>query len=160
MTHNHPEGIKGAEAAAAAVFLAKTGSSREAIRDHIHRHYYPLTQTLDEIRPAYSFDVSCRGSVPQAIQAFLESESYVDAVRNAVSLGGDSDTQAAIAGAIAWSYYRRTDRRMCARLIRDWRIDELLPEDFTDTIAWFEAAWSQRAKTYARTGACRQITLE
>ena len=106
VTHNHPEGIKGAQATAAAIFLARTGSSKEAIRDHIRENYYPLSQTLDEIRPSYGFDESCQGTVPQAIQAFLESTSFEDAIRNAISLGGDSDTLGAITGSIAWSYYR------------------------------------------------------
>ncbi|MBO4407542.1 MAG: ADP-ribosylglycohydrolase family protein, partial [Clostridia bacterium] len=89
VTHNHPEGIKGAEAVAAAVFLAKTGRSKEEIRRHVEENYYPLDFTLDSIRDTYSFDVTCQGSVPQAIAAFLESESFEDAIRNAVSLGGD-----------------------------------------------------------------------
>ena len=107
VTHNHPEGIKGAQAAAAAVYLAKTGASKEEIGGYICDHFYKLTKTLDEIRPDYYFDVTCQGSVPEAITAFLESSGYEDAIRNAVSLGGDSDTQAAIAGGIAWSYYGR-----------------------------------------------------
>lgn len=106
VTHNHPEGIKGAQAVAGAIYLARTGSSKEQIRDFIREHFYPLNQPLDEIRPAYQFDESCQGTVPQAIQAFLEADSFEDAIRNAVSLGGDSDTLAAITGSIAWSYYR------------------------------------------------------
>lgn len=105
VTHNHPEGIKGAQATTAAIFMALHGSSIEEIREHIDQNYYPLNFTLDEIRPAYEFDVTCQGSVPQAIMAFLESASFEDAVRNAVSIGGDSDTIAAIAGSIAGAYY-------------------------------------------------------
>lgn len=105
VTHNHPEGIKGAEAATAAIFLALHGSSMEEIRTHIHENYYPMNFTLDEIRDEYEFDVSCQGSVPQAIEAFLESISFEDAIRNAISIGGDSDTIAAIAGGIAGAYY-------------------------------------------------------
>ena len=105
VTHNHPEGVKGAEAATAAAFLAKTGHDKDAIREHIRQNYYPLDFTLDQIRPAYTFDVSCQGSVPQAIEAFLESTDFEDAIRNAVSIGGDSDTLAAIAGGIAECFY-------------------------------------------------------
>ena len=105
VTHNHPEGIKGAQATAAAVFLAKTGESRDYIRAYIHHYFYPLDFTLDEIRENYSFDVTCQGSVPPAIVAFLESSSFENAIRNAISLGGDSDTLAAITGGIAWPYY-------------------------------------------------------
>ena len=107
VTHNHPYGIEGAQATVAAIYLAKTGASKEDIRAHICDNYYELNKTLDEIRPTYSFNVTCQGSVPEAIVAFLESASYTDTIRNAVSLGGDSDTQAAIAGAIAWTYYGR-----------------------------------------------------
>lgn len=105
VTHNHPEGIKGAQAVAAAIYLARTGKSKAEIKDYIERHYYKLDFTLDEIRPTYEFDVTCQGSVPQAIQCFMESSDFEDALRNAVSLGGDGDTQAAIAGAIAEAFY-------------------------------------------------------
>ncbi len=175
VTHDHPAGIAGAEAAAAAVFLAKTGESKERIRDYIRAHYYPLDRTLDDIRPKYRFDVTCQGSVPQSIQAFLEADSYEDTVRNAISLGGDSDTQAAIAGAIAWSYYRlgrgrsgvetgkKPERRWpetCDGLIRDYGIDGMLPGDFVETIERFDVAWTQRAGTFAQTGSCTPVTLE
>ena len=105
VTHNHPEGIKGAEAVAAAVFLAKQKHSKEEIKNYIEDNYYPLNMKLNEIRQIYHFDVTCQGTVPQAIIAFLESESFEDAIRNAVSLGGDSDTLAAITGSIAEVYY-------------------------------------------------------
>jgi ADP-ribosylglycohydrolase len=105
-THNHPEGIKGAQATAVAVWLARQARSKDEIRRHIEDSFgYGLSFTLDEIRPKYCFDVSCQGSVPQAIRAFLESENYEDAVRKAVSIGGDSDTIACIAGGIAHSFY-------------------------------------------------------
>ncbi|WP_428897710.1 type I restriction enzyme M protein [Parelusimicrobium proximum] len=104
-THNHPEGIKGAQAVAAAVFMAKSGKSKEAIRKYIDKNYYPMDFTLDEIRPDYEFDVSCQGSVPQALMSFFESVNFEDAIRNAVSLGGDCDTTAAIAGSVAEPYY-------------------------------------------------------
>jgi ADP-ribosylglycohydrolase len=106
-THNHPEGIKGAQATALAVYLARMGEGKESIRERITGHFgYDLSRTVDEIRPGYSFDVTCQGSVPEAIIAFLDSCSYEDALRNAVSLGGDSDTQACIAGAIAEAHYK------------------------------------------------------
>lgn len=105
VTHDHPEGIKGAEAVVAAVFLALHGSSIAEIRQHISENYYPMNFTLDEIRSTYCFDVTCQGSVPQAITAFLESISFEDAIRNAISIGGDSDTIAAITGGIAEAYY-------------------------------------------------------
>ncbi|QNI02255.1 ADP-ribosylglycohydrolase family protein [Halomonas sp. SH5A2] len=106
ITHNHPEGIKGAQATALAVFMARTGADKTTIRDTLTEQFdYDLTRTLDDIRPHYSFDVSCQGSVQEAIIAFLESDSYEDAVRKAVSLGGDSDTQACIAGGIADAFY-------------------------------------------------------
>jgi ADP-ribosylglycohydrolase len=106
VTHNHPEGIKGAQATAAAIFLARTGNSKKEIKSFIETQFqYNLDQSLDAIRPQYTFDVTCQGSVPQAIIAFLESENFEDAVRKAVSLGGDSDTQACIAGGIAHAFY-------------------------------------------------------
>ena len=105
VSHNHPEGLKGAEATAVAVFLARTGKTKEEIRAHITERYYPLDFTIDSIRPDYSFDVSCQGSVPQAMEAFLESADFEDAIRTAVSVGGDSDTIAAITGSIAEAYY-------------------------------------------------------
>ncbi len=105
VSHNHPEGLKGAEATTAAVFMALHGSSILEIRDYINDNYYPMNFTLDGIRESYTFDSSCQGSVPQAIMAFLESTDFEDAIRNAVSIGGDSDTIAAIAGSIAEAYY-------------------------------------------------------
>ncbi|MDR2733477.1 MAG: ADP-ribosylglycohydrolase family protein [Spirochaetota bacterium] len=105
VTHNHPEGLRGAEAAAVCVFLAREGKSKSDIRSHADTHYYPMDFTLDAIRDAYRFDETCQGTVPQAIMAFLESDSFEDAIRNAVSLGGDSDTLAAITGGIAGAHY-------------------------------------------------------
>jgi ADP-ribosylglycohydrolase len=106
VTHNHPEGIKGAQAVASAIFLARIGQNKTAIKEYIETNFaYNLNQSLDEIRPSYSFDVSCQGSVPQAIIAFLESTDFEDAIRNAISLGGDSDTIACICGGIAHAFY-------------------------------------------------------
>lgn len=106
-THNHPEGIKGAQATALAVFMARNRASKDEIRHEISSRYgYDLSRSIDDIRPSYRINLTCPGSVPEAIIAFLDSVSFEDAIRNAVSLGGDADTQAAIAGAIAESFYR------------------------------------------------------
>jgi ADP-ribosylglycohydrolase len=105
-THNHPEGIKGAQATALAIFMARNRASKDEIRSEISSRYgYDLSRSLDDIRPAYRLNLTCPGSVPEAIIAFLDSVNFEDAIRNAVSLGGDADTQAAIAGAIAESFY-------------------------------------------------------
>ena len=105
VTHNHPEGIKGAEATTVAIYLARTGKSISEIRKTIQDIYYPLCFTLDDIRDTYRFNETCQETVPQAIEAFLESTSFEDAIRNAISIGGDSDTLAAITGGIAEAYY-------------------------------------------------------
>ena len=104
VTHNHPDGIAGACVVAGAVYLARTGADKAAIRDHVTR-YYPLDFTLDAIRDDYAFDVTCAGSVPQAMEAFLEAEGFEDALRGAVSIGGDSDTIASMAGAVAAAFF-------------------------------------------------------
>lgn len=106
VTHNHPEGIKGGQATAAAIFLARTGKSKIEIRQFVKdRFQYDLSRHVDAIRPSYEFDVSCQGTVPQAIRAFLDSTDFEDAIRTAVSLGGDSDTLACITGGIAQAFY-------------------------------------------------------
>ena len=105
VTHNHPEGLKGAEAVAVAVFLARSGWNMLEIRDYIVKNYYHIGFTLDSIRADYNFDVTCQGSVPQALEAFFESTDFEDAIRNAISIGGDSDTIAAITGSVAEAYY-------------------------------------------------------
>jgi ADP-ribosylglycohydrolase len=106
VTHDHPDGIHGAQAVALAVYLARTGRSRQTIRDEICARFgYDLSRTVEEIRPTYEFDVSCQGSVPESLICFLDSEDFEDAIRNAVSLGGDADTMACIAGAIAEAFY-------------------------------------------------------
>lgn len=115
VSHNHPEGMKGAEATAVAIFMARTGSSKLDIQKHINERYYKIDFKLDDIREDYDFDVSCQGSVPQALEAFFESEDFEDAIRNAISIGGDSDTIAAITGGIAEAYYGiPEDVRNCA----------------------------------------------
>lgn len=106
ITHDHPEGIKGAQATALAIYLARTGTDKATLRARIQNQFgYDLKPTVDAIRPGYVFDVSCQGTVPAALVAFLDAESYEDAVRNAVSLGGDSDTLACITGGIAEAFY-------------------------------------------------------
>jgi ADP-ribosylglycohydrolase len=102
VTHNHPEGLKGAVATASAIFLAKTGHSQANIRGHIAATFgYDMTRTIDEIRPTYKFNESCQQTVPEALTCVLEADSFEDAIRNAISIGGDSDTIGAIAGGVA-----------------------------------------------------------
>lgn len=132
ISHNHPEGIKGAEATAVAIYLARLGKDKDTIRDYIETHYYKLDFTIDEIRDTYEFDGSCQGTVPQAIVAFLESKDYEDAIRNAISIGGDSDTMAAITGGIAEAYYGIPER-----IIEDAK--PFLDETLTNIIAKFYA---------------------
>ena len=105
VTHNHKEGIKGAEATVISIYMAKHGASKEEIRQKINEDYYNLNFTIDEIRDTYEFNETCQETVPQAIVAFLESDSFEDAIRTAISVGGDSDTLAAITGSIAEAYY-------------------------------------------------------
>ncbi len=132
VTHNHPEGIKGAQATALAVFLARTGASKEQIKQEVSRRFgYDLNRTLDEIRPGYYFDVSCQGSVPEAIIAFLEAEDFEDAVRKAISLGGDGDTMACIAGGIAQAFYKEIP----ADIVANTR--QRLPREFLSLIDRF-----------------------
>ncbi len=136
VTHDHPEGIKGAQATALAVFLARKGTSREEIRRAVSKGFdYDLGRTLEAIRPAYRFDVSCQGSVPESIIAFLESESYEDAVRKAVSLGGDSDTMACIAGGIAEAFYGGVPKEIAVE------IRSRLPHNLLKVVDSFRAAF-------------------
>ena len=110
VTHNHPEGIKGAEATASAIYMARKESSKEEIKEYLEREFhYNLDRTLDEIRPGYHMDETCQRTVPEAIIAFLESQDFEDAIRNAVSLGGDTDTLGAITGSIAEAFYGISD---------------------------------------------------
>ncbi len=105
VTHNHPEGLKGAEATTVAIYLARTGKKIPEIREAIEKDYYKICFTLDEIRPTYRFNETCQETVPQALEAFFESTSFEDAIRNAISIGGDSDTLGAICGGMAEAYY-------------------------------------------------------
>lgn len=129
VTHNHPEGIKGAEATAVAIYMARTGSNILEIRDYINTNYYKIDFTLDDIRDGYEFSEKCQDTVPQAIEAFLESKNFEDAIRNAISIGGDSDTIAAITGGIAEAYYGiPIDIRKHALTFLDERLLSILVE--------------------------------
>ncbi|MBI9077060.1 MAG: ADP-ribosylglycohydrolase family protein [Desulfatibacillum sp.] len=136
ISHNHPEGVKGAQAIAAAVFLARRGKGKEDIRGEITGRFgYNLDRTVDEIRPGYAFDVSCQGSVPEAIIAFLDSECFEDAIRQAISLGGDSDTIACMAGAMAQAYYGGVPKDIVAG------VRSRLPKEFLEVIDAFERVY-------------------
>jgi ADP-ribosylglycohydrolase len=133
VTHDHPEGIKGAQATALAVFMGRSGASKEEIREELIRRFdYDLRRTIDQIRPAYQWDVSCAGSVPEAIIAFLDSTDVEGAIRLAISLGGDADTQAAIAGGIAEAFYRG----LPAEIVDATR--KRLPSEFLKVVKAFE----------------------
>lgn len=167
ITHNHPEGIKGAEAVGAAVFMAKCGYTKEEIGQYIREHYYKLDFTLDSIRDSYQFDGSCQGTVPQALAAFLESENFEDAIRNAISIGGDSDTIGAITGSIAWVYYAaRVDgywhqegleRRNRAMLQIKLQAIPYLPKEFVDIAEEFLRFCELRSAAFHRIGMCSPI---
>ena len=119
VTHNHPEGLKGAEAVASVIWMARTGKSKAEIRQYVEKEFYLLKQTCDQIRPWYKFDVSCQGTVPQAITAFLEGNDFEDVIRTAVSLGGDCDTLTCIAGGMAEAMYGVPDelKQSCRLLL-------------------------------------------
>ena len=137
VTHNHPEGIKGAQATALAVFLARSGASKSEIREDLTRRFgYHLHRTVDQIRPGYRWEVSCQRSVPEAIVAFLDSSDVEHAIRLAVSLGGDADTQAAIAGGIAEAFYGRLPEAIAGG------VRERLPPAFIDIIDAFRTTYS------------------
>lgn len=133
VTHNHPDGIKGAESTAACIYLARTGKTKEEIKNFVEKNFdCDLNRTLDEIRPGYHMMPICQKSVPEAITSFLESENFEDAIRNAVSLGGDTDTVAAISGSIAEAFYGIPEN-----LKKECR--SRLPEDMNDVIDRFES---------------------
>lgn len=162
VTHDHPEGIKGAEAVCAAIFMAKYGESKEAIRQYISEHYYDLNFTLDSIRDSYRYHSSCQRSVPQAIVAFLESESFEDAIRNAVSIGGDCNTIAAITGSIAWIHYAgywqwaSGELKLLDSSMREARAQALayLPQELIDVRDAFMKRRGLRAAAFDRIGFC------
>jgi ADP-ribosylglycohydrolase len=137
ITHSHPEGIRGAVSTAVAIYMARNGASKDEIRKHIENSYgYDFSRTLDNIRPNYHHVESCQESVPEAMTAFFESDSFESTVRNAVSLGGDSDTLAAIAGSIAEAYYGIPDDIQVQALAR---LDEYLSETYTTFKSWLMA---------------------
>ena len=139
VTHNHPEGIKGAQATAAAILLARQGKSKTEIKDYITLTFnYNLDFTLDQIRPTYKFDVTCQGSVPQAIVAFLESSDFENAIRLAISIGGDSDTIACITGGIASAYYRNIPTE-----IMDFVVEKL-PKEFIEIMKKFDEQYDAK----------------
>ena len=139
ITHSHPEGIKGAQSTAAAIFMARNGKSKEEIRNYISTKYgYNLNRTCDEIRPVYDWDSSCQGTVPEAMVAFLDSTDFESAIRLAVSLGGDSDTLACITGGIAEAFYKEIPDDIALKI---W---ELIPEDFKDILGKMEAQTNYR----------------
>ena len=132
VTHNHSEGIKGSQAVSIGIFLARQGVSKENIRNEIFKWFgYNLKPHIGEIQPAYRFTITCQGTVPPAFIAFLDSSDYESAVRNAVSLGGDADTLACIAGALAEAYYKEIP----AQIVEETR--KRLPQDFLDIIDEF-----------------------
>lgn len=131
-THNHPEGIKGAQAVAAAIFLARKNSTKIEIYNYLKEHFdYNLNRTLDAIRPSYQFNATCQGSVPEAIIAFMEADSFEETIRGAISLGGDSDTIAAIAGSIAEAFFEVPDN------LKN-KVEMFLPPNFLKCIFDFE----------------------
>ncbi len=133
VTHNHPEGIKGAQATAAAIFLAKTGKTKAEIKSYVETTFqYNLDESLDSIRPNYKFNETCQGSVPQAIRAFLESTDYENAIRLAISIGGDSDTIACITGGIAAAFYKEIPDEIIEGVV------QRLPQEFIDLLNQFE----------------------
>ena len=138
VTHNHPEGIKGAQSTALAIYLARTGKSKGRIREEIEERFgYDLRRELHEIRPGYGFDVSCQGSVPESIIAFLESDGLEDAIRKAISLGGDSDTMACIAGGIGEAYYGNVPGEMAEEVKRR------IPGELWDVVAAFRRRYGE-----------------
>ena len=142
VTHNHPEGIKGAEATASAIYLARTGSTKGEIKEYIVQEFeYDLSRTCDEIRPDYYHDESCMRTVPEAIIAFMESEDFEDTVRTAISLGGDTDTLACIAGSIGEAYFGIPDK------LRTQCLTKLTPE-IQDVVNRFYERIGERAKLW------------
>ncbi|RAP51097.1 MAG: hypothetical protein BZ136_00150 [Methanosphaera sp. rholeuAM74] len=136
ITHNHIEGIKGAKATAGAVYLARTGSDKDLIKKYVEDNYgYDLERKLVDIRPEYKFNESCQETVPEAVICFLESNSYEDTIRNAISLGGDADTLAAIAGAIAAAYYEVPDQITDMALSK---LDENLKNIYNEFVGKYE----------------------
>ena len=145
VTHDHPEGIKGAQATALAVFLARSDADKEIIKAEIAGRFgYDLTRCLNAIRPGYRFDVSCQGSVPESLIAFLESADYESAVRNAISLGGDADTMACIAGGIAHAFYGSVPEPIAGE------VRTRLPDGLLDVLDRFEHCYGLPSSATSR----------
>ena len=141
ITHNHPEGIKGAQAVAAAIFLARTGKTKAEIKEYVETRFgYDLNRSCEEIRPGYTFQESCQGTVPEAIIAFLDSTDFESAIRLAVSLGGDSDTLACITGGLAEAYYQEIPEEIVQQM---W---SRLPETFREILREMERDWGYPLK--------------
>jgi hypothetical protein len=158
VTHNHPEGIKGAQAVSAAVFMARHGSGKHEIKAYIeHTFGYNLDRTVAEIRPSYQFDMSCQGSVPEAIIAFLESSNFENAIRLAISLGGDSDTIACITGGIAEAYYKTVPDNIITSTLH------ILPPEFIAVIESFSLKFGgedERETRYFRETPQQEIAIK
>jgi ADP-ribosylglycohydrolase len=132
VTHNHSEGIKGAQSTAAAIYMARTGETKDKIKKFVMDAFgYDLDRKIDDIRPGYKFDVSCQGSVPEAIIAFLESTDFENAIRLAISIGGDSDTIACITGGIAEAYYQTVPKNITENVLK------ILPEELVKIVEEF-----------------------
>jgi ADP-ribosylglycohydrolase len=141
VTHNHEEGIRGAQAVALAVFLARNGTTKEDLRKEVSERFgYDMHRTVEEIRPGYAFDVSCQGSVPESIICFLESDDFESSVRSAVSLGGDTDTMACIAGAIAEAFYGDLPGTIMEK------VKELLPAEFLQIVSRFNSTFMSHSE--------------
>lgn len=140
ITHNHPEGIKGAQATALSIYLARTGHSKQEIKREIQNLFqYDLERRLDDVRDHYQYTLSCQGSAPEAIIAFLESADYEDAIRKSISVGGDADTMACITGGIAQAYYNFIPVELISK------VTEYLPDEFLKVIEEFEARFVEQA---------------
>jgi ADP-ribosylglycohydrolase len=147
VTHNHPEGIKGAQAVALAIFRARTGASKDEIRQEITARFgYDLFPTLKDIRPSYQFDETCQGTVPPAIIAFLESDDFEDAIRKSISLGGDADTLAAITGSIAEAYYGGVPQEIVAQ------VRERIPDELWNVVERFSQDYFQADNVHVEQG--------
>ena len=136
VTHNHPEGLKGAEAISVAIYMARNGKSKEEIKKYMTENYYELGQSVDELQKTYTFDVSTQGTMPPALECFYESTDFEDCIRNAISIGGDSDTIGAIIGGLAEAYYGIPEN------IKK-KAKEYLPEDLIQIIDEFEKKYGR-----------------
>jgi ADP-ribosylglycohydrolase len=147
VTHNHPEGIKGAQAVALAIFRARTGMSKDDLRKEINARFgYDLSASLNDIRPSYQFDETCQGTIPPAIIAFLESDDFEDAIRKSISLGGDADTLAAITGSIAEAYYGSVPQEIITQ------VRERIPDELWNVVERFSQDYFQADNVHVEQG--------